>query len=94
MITLEAVKEELRITSDFEDEYLAKLILRAEEILFGYLGYADENALYEEFGEQTFHTLEQALLMMIRSMHDDGTDNPLSKGIKLLVTRFRSPRLA
>lgn len=93
MITVALVKEHLRVTTSVEDALLTNLISRAEEILFRYLGYADESALYEVFGEQTFYTLEQALLMMIQTMHDDATTNPLSAGIKLLVTQFRSVRL-
>lgn len=94
MITVAQVKEHLRITASVEDDLLTSMIARAEDMLFGYLGYADESALYEQFGEQTFYTLEQALLMMIQIMHDDATTYALTDGIKLLVTRFRTVRLA
>jgi hypothetical protein len=90
MITLEWAKIQLRIRNTQSDEEITRHILKAEQVLFEYLGYQSEDDFYYEYGEQHFFVIETALLLMVQVLYDDHLANPLTDQVKSMVVQYRS----
>lgn len=92
IITLELVKEHLRIEGTAADAALLKCITRAEKILWGHIGLRDASDWYATHGED-FSVLEAPLLLMVEELHDRSTNkgDPLTAAVKSLLRRFRNP---
>lgn len=93
-ITLEDARVELRITDESQDDYISKLIERADTILLAYIGFESENDFYYEHGSGPKHDIvEAAAAAMIRNLYDRGDENPLTDNVKTLLRQVRDVRV-
>lgn len=92
ILTLELVKEHLRISGTTNDAALLKRITEAEHILWSYLGLSDASAWYTAHGED-YSVLQAPLLLMVEELHDRSTNggDPLTAAVKALLRRYRNP---
>lgn len=92
ILTLELVKEHLRIAGSANDAALLRRITEAEHILWNYLELADYAAWYVLHGDDD-SVLRAPLLLMVEELHDRSRQggDALTPAVKSLLRRFRNP---
>lgn len=92
ILTLETAKINLAEPGTARDTLIQGTINRAEKILLDYIGgYADLTEFYYDRGEQDTSVIEAALIVMVITMIDTPTEDPLSKTVRAIVRRLRNP---
>lgn len=91
VVTLAQFKEDLNITGTAHDTKLQNILDRAHAILWNFLGVDDLAAWYYETGEGSALVIQQAVLVMGRTMYERPEETPLDTTVKSLVRRFRLP---
>ena len=82
MLTLDYVKEFLRIDHEEEDGYLAVLILLAKELC--------ENYLRRDLPEEHVESIEQAQLLVIAHFYEHRNGEPIPNAVYRLLDAYRN----
>jgi hypothetical protein len=99
LVTLEEIKDRLRIDTDASDTDLLRMADEATEIVLNYLKRpqelpSDDDAYDEPWTPDTVPgSVRSAILLVVRSLHDE-VDEPLSDTVRALVHRYRDPAMA
>lgn len=82
MLTLDYVKEFLRIDHDSEDGYLSVLILLAKELC--------ENYLRHELPTERIEPIEQAQLLVVSHFYENRSGAPIPDTVYRLLDAYRN----
>ena len=82
MLTLDYVKEFLRIDHDSEDGYLSVLILLSKELC--------ENYLRHELPDERKEPIEQAQLLVISHFYENRSGAPIPDAVYRLLDAYRN----
>lgn len=82
MLTLDFVKEFLRIDHDGEDGYLSVLIILAKELC--------ENYLRHELPTERIEPIEQAQLLVVSHFYENRSGAPIPDAVYRLLDAYRN----
>ncbi|MBQ7574376.1 MAG: phage gp6-like head-tail connector protein [Clostridia bacterium] len=82
MLSLDFVKEFMRIDHDSEDGYLSVLILLAKEVC--------ENYLRHELPKTRVEPIEQAQLLVIAHFYENRSGGPIPQAVYRLLDAYRN----
>jgi hypothetical protein len=95
LVDLETAKKHLRRDDDDDDDRIVKLIRAASVIVLKFLKISEDS--YSGTDGNLVDVpldVEQATLLVIESLYDDPTADPLTEAVRSILHRSRHPAIA
>lgn len=94
ILDIEAVKQELKIDIDDDDERVVRTMDQAVSIVLDFLK-VDSDAYENDDGDNDFPDIVYAAIVrVILSMYDEPEKDPLTPAVRSMLHRLRDPALA